>query len=102
DKIFRGGEVRRQKDSLAGAQSVCLDDYRESHRVQRAVGFLRRIKRAIHLCRRNAVALQKLFRENFAAFQLRGLLGGTNNSPISLPEHIRKPSVTTLPNDRRP
>src|SRR5207245_11467992 len=41
DKIFRGGEVRRQKDSLAGAHSVCLDDYRESHREHTVPGSLR-------------------------------------------------------------
>ncbi len=91
DKVFRGGEVWRQEYALAGTQSVRLNHNRPSHGTQRAVNIGGRVIRAVYLCRGNAMPSEKLFRENFASFELGGLLRRANNSPIPSSKRIRQP-----------
>ena len=88
DKIFRGGEIRGKKNSFAGAQSVRFDHHGPGHRAQRGIGIRGNVVRPVHLCRGNTVTRQKLFRENFASFELRGLLRRPHDGPIPLPECI--------------
>src|SRR5260370_5493162 len=55
DKIFRGGEIRSKKNSLASAQSVRLEHQGPGYGAESGIGTRRFVIRAVHLCGGDAV-----------------------------------------------